>query len=429
MHYGIQTWGTEGDISPFVMLAKNLKLSGHEVTIVIADVDNKNYDLQLEKYNIETYYVDIDVTKEQIAKFQKDAGSSNSPVLKTKAILETHYEPFTDQLYNKADMLCQTCDVLIRHFVDYAAQAAAEKNHTPTASIVVSHVSIPTQYSPSQMIQFKIANFSKLCNKLIWKLTQFLFNRHLLTFVNDLRLEKGLPAIKDFLTRAWSSTELNLVAVSPAICQPQKDWQKQHQVCGFLGTTERDNTWKTPRALTQFFAKDGPVIFMTLGSLAPKQKGDALIQLVNLFVSAAKKAGCRAIIQVPVIDRDHFPDDTGIYYVDYIPYANIFSSCDVVIHHGGAGTLHHTCKAGVPSVVLSIIEEQFFWGNELKRLGVANTPLRYYSTDEDEVSEAIKNILKDPNKKLKAQQLSQQMLSDGNAFEKAAAILENTFKR
>ena len=40
---GIQTWGSEGDIRPFLALAAGLAEAGHEVTVVITSVDDKNY--------------------------------------------------------------------------------------------------------------------------------------------------------------------------------------------------------------------------------------------------------------------------------------------------------------------------------------------------------------------------------------------------
>jgi hypothetical protein len=41
MRIGLQTWGSEGDIQPFVALADGLQKAGHEVTLVITSVENK----------------------------------------------------------------------------------------------------------------------------------------------------------------------------------------------------------------------------------------------------------------------------------------------------------------------------------------------------------------------------------------------------
>ena len=41
MKIGIQTWGSEGDVRPFVALAGGLSEAGHEVTLAVTDVRNK----------------------------------------------------------------------------------------------------------------------------------------------------------------------------------------------------------------------------------------------------------------------------------------------------------------------------------------------------------------------------------------------------
>jgi len=40
---GIQTWGSEGDINPFIALASGLSKAGHQVTLAITGTARKNY--------------------------------------------------------------------------------------------------------------------------------------------------------------------------------------------------------------------------------------------------------------------------------------------------------------------------------------------------------------------------------------------------
>ena len=43
MRIGIQTWGSHGDVRPFLALAEGLQRAGHEVHLVITCVDSKDY--------------------------------------------------------------------------------------------------------------------------------------------------------------------------------------------------------------------------------------------------------------------------------------------------------------------------------------------------------------------------------------------------
>jgi UDP:flavonoid glycosyltransferase YjiC (YdhE family) len=43
MKIGIQTWGSEGDVRPFMALAAGLRSAGHDVTLVVTDVMGRDY--------------------------------------------------------------------------------------------------------------------------------------------------------------------------------------------------------------------------------------------------------------------------------------------------------------------------------------------------------------------------------------------------
>ena len=43
MRIGLQTWGSEGDVQPFIALAAGLARAGHEVTLVVTDNAGRDY--------------------------------------------------------------------------------------------------------------------------------------------------------------------------------------------------------------------------------------------------------------------------------------------------------------------------------------------------------------------------------------------------
>jgi len=43
MRIGLQTWGSEGDVQPFIALAAGLVRAGHEVTLVVTDNAGRDY--------------------------------------------------------------------------------------------------------------------------------------------------------------------------------------------------------------------------------------------------------------------------------------------------------------------------------------------------------------------------------------------------
>ena len=49
--------------------------------------------------------------------------------------------------------------------------------------------------------------------------------------------------------------------------------------------------------------------------------------------------------------------------------------CALAIHHGGSGTTHSACRAGIPSVILPFAGDQPFWAGRLRALGIADRVL------------------------------------------------------
>ena len=54
---GIQTWGSDDDILPFIALAEGLQAADHEVTFAYSSVDNKDYSSYADMGNFSVFKV------------------------------------------------------------------------------------------------------------------------------------------------------------------------------------------------------------------------------------------------------------------------------------------------------------------------------------------------------------------------------------
>jgi UDP:flavonoid glycosyltransferase YjiC (YdhE family) len=71
------------------------------------------------------------------------------------------------------------------------------------------------------------------------------------------------------------------------------------------------------------------------------------------------------------------------------PHEALFPRCALVIHHGGSGTTHSACRAGVPSLVMPFAADQFFWADRLQQVGVAPAALSPKQLDAGTLGRAI----------------------------------------
>ena len=166
---------------------------------------------------------------------------------------------------------------------------------------------------------------------------------------------------------------MNLVAVSPTLCVPPPDWAPHHRVTGFLALP--DTTQEAVPDEVEAFLRDGPPpVFMGFGSLMPRDRA-LLEETVATFRQAAARAGCRAIVHVPPGSPVTEGRDGHTLVIGRVSHAALFPRCVAIVHHGGAGTTQTVLRVGVPSIVVPHVADQFFWAEELARIGVAPKPL------------------------------------------------------
>lgn len=60
----------------------------------------------------------------------------------------------------------------------------------------------------------------------------------------------------------------------------------------------------------------------------------------------------------------------NIFPIEYVPHGWLYKHVKVAVHHGGAGTTSASLHAGIPTIILPLAIDQFFWGERIQKLGV-----------------------------------------------------------
>ncbi|MFM8330296.1 MAG: nucleotide disphospho-sugar-binding domain-containing protein [Candidatus Methylumidiphilus sp.] len=419
MKIGLQTWGSDGDINPFIALAGGLAAAGHQVTLAITAGERKDYTAYAERLGFRllppTYITEDDATVAQLA---ETMFAIRSPLRQVQFILEAMFEPNVAQLYATAQTLCADHDLLVGHGVMHPLQLAAEQAGKPYVTVSLNHGAVASRHiSPPQT-----PNLGPWLNPLLWRLGWMLLDRLLLPSVNRLRQRVGQPAVRS--ARAVAESPLcNLIAVSPAFCPAQDDWGGNQQVCGFLRLPDAARPWAMPDSLRAFLADGEPPVYMTFGSMLSIQRDPAHIAArTRLLLDAAQAAGCRAIVQSHWHSLADIPEDPRIYRQTTAPHEHIFPHCAAVLHHGGAGTTQTALLCGRPSVIVAHIADQYFWADELRRLGVAAARLDCRSATPALIARQIRHVLDAPDMRARAQVLGRQIAAE-NGVAQAVALL------
>lgn len=422
MKIGLQTWGSDGDIRPFLALAGGLRARGHEVSVVVTSVDNKDYSSYGKAMDFAVSHIGrFDYDDKTIGRFLHKMERTENPLKQVEIILRYYFNPVISEMFEAAELLCRENDAIVGHSIHYPVQTAGEKASKPYASVMMNHLPIYSRYSRI----FGVPNLGTWMNPFWRKLYHFVVDHMIGREVNALRKRAGLPAVDKIGDNVLTSKRLNLLAETAAICRRQPDWPDYHQVCGFFSMPDEAEQWTMPEDLKSFLEAGPSPIYMTLGSMFSVDPSPGII--VETLVQGALLAGCRAIIQAPWDSLD-FPEHPQIYKIRKVPHHQIFPSCAAVVHHGGAGTTHSATLHGCPSVVIEHLADQGFFANELYNLGVAPRVLHRRNITAKKLAKAIRSVLDNPGMKKRAEDLREIMLKE-NGVQKAAELIEDWLGR
>ncbi len=162
---------------------------------------------------------------------------------------------------------------------------------------------------------------------------------------------------------------------------------------------------------------DRPTVYFTLGTVFDMESGDLLARAL---------AGLRELpanVVVTVGDRvDLAPQPDNVRIEAHVPHSVLFPRCDLVVSHGGSGTMVDALAAGVPQVVLPIGADQPLNAARCEALGAAVVvkPLRATPA---EIGAAARAALEQPSYRAAAERVRREVLALPDAGH-AVALLE-----
>jgi UDP:flavonoid glycosyltransferase YjiC (YdhE family) len=146
-----------------------------------------------------------------------------------------------------------------------------------------------------------------------------------------------------------------------------------------------------------------PVVYATLGTLFNGPKNDAIFAA---YLAALRDEPVDVVLTVGA-DRDPAefgPQPPHIRVVRFVPLALLLPRCDLVLSHGGSGTVVAALAGGLPQVIVPIFADQPENAARVAALGAG----RVVSPDERTpaaIRAAVRAVLSDPAYRLGAERL------------------------
>ena len=414
MKIGLQAWGSEGDIQPFTALAAGLVKAGHSVTLVVTDNIGRDYRDLAKRFGYQLVSVPNPQmpTAEEADRVWRRIIDLGNPIQQAELVMKHGFDPVVEAMYAAACQLCAENDAVVSHFFVYPLRVAAEKAGVSVGTVNIVHNCMPSAW----ICPPGLPDLGRWSYSLGWRLVRSMVNSIFLPRVNSLQPDT------DVMRQTWAADKLNLVAVSPQICQAPPDWDARHHVCGFLNPPATLMEDDVPEDLDSFLSSGSPPVYLTFGSMMINNS-DYLNEVANIWEEAIRRVGCRAILQLPWGDLSRFRSNPNVFALSRSPYRKVFPRCSMIVHHGGAGTTQSALLAGRPSIIVAHVSDQFFWGSELERLGVGGKTLRRKGLSSRQLAKGISHVLATPGLTEHAIELGRRM-SDEDGVATAIQLIE-----
>ena len=395
----IPTIGTRGDIQPYLALSQGLITRGHDVILM----SHHGFSKLAARYDVPFASMGPDIDLEHLgADIRGRSRNWLASMLRTMRFSRHIQEQSIDDICRQA----KDADlVLVSH--SGAGSIAADKCNIPKISTTLMPMAIPAN-DPNTNRAVKAAS----------KLVGFGMDMIMARPINKIRHRQGLPSMGQ---AGITSNLLNLIPISPLVFPPNPLWEERHKMTGYWFLNEK-NDWQPPDELADFLESGEKPFLVSLGAMS---SGKDSLSIAQTMIQALKHNGIRAIIQGWHEAADLLADNKFIFHSPAVPHSWLLQQVRAIVHHGGFGTTAAALRAGIPSLVIPHILDQFIWGSKIFELGAGPKPIRRTKISQENLNKAIHQLYYNDDFEQKAAALGQQIRKD-NGVKAAVDLIEKT---
>ncbi len=362
MNITILTYGSRGDVQPFLPLSLGLMARGHKVKLA-APQRFKNL---VEGHGIN--FVPLAGDPEDLSRRLNNVGFN--PFKQMREMMD-HAVAIGAEVAGQVEEACRDADLIVHTFAHaVGAHTIAREKNIPDVHIQTFPMFTPTGDYPNVAmpdLKLRALNyFSHYASNRISKWTAAFG-------YEQVRRRAGLPKRKlyfPFDKDPLLPPTLILCAWSPSILPRSREWKANVHVTGYFFFDFEDSSYQPSNELQTFLAAGKKPICISFGSMVNR---DAK-RIDEVIRESLKQTQHRGIILSGWggVDQSSSKD---LLYLESVPHDWLLPRCQMVIHHGGAGSTAAGLSAGIPNIVVPFTADQPFWGRRVHAIGAGPNPI------------------------------------------------------
>lgn len=408
------TSGTRGDVQPLTALARGLGSEGFAVRVAAPPAFQKI----VESQSVPFAPLEGNPSDLLTAPGKQSALTFNDNIFSGAGSAREYLraaQPVYAQMIENGWRVSQDASAIIIGLPTLWGTSIAETLNIPCIGAFLQPVSATGEF-PSPLLP-SVLRLGQAYNRLTyWLMSQAVhipwrrvINRWR---VNSLQL-RPLP----FFHPSFERMDMVVYGFSEIVLPRPKDWSPGRHITGYWSVTSENHAPSSE--LNKFLSSGKAPVYFGFGSPGMHEP-EALIERL---VKAILQANIRAILSVPAGAGMTAASGNIFVLREEVPHSWLFPQMAGIVHHGGAGTTGEALKAGMPSMIVPLAVDQFFWGEHIYSLGVSPRAIPQRELTVENLVRALEQM-KDEKMKEEARKLGEKLRSE-DGVAKAAGVIKN----
>ncbi len=263
----VTTFGSSGDLHPFVALGLALRSKGHDVFFAV----EANFQQQVSLLGFPVRVLTGDQA-EALGPYSHQIFNSDQPLTSLKLLRDRYILPTLPAKVAELRDICQEADLLISVASQFAASIVAELLQIPWTAVILTPSTLPSASIAAQPMRVPLpAPLQRLSNRFSWFLGGMFLRQVVDKPINQLRRTFQVPPRSNLMWTGNLSPRFTALAVSSAFVPRPYDWPEYVQMTGFC-FWDGPADWQLPETLKAFLHAGKPVVAVTAGTVAPDER-------------------------------------------------------------------------------------------------------------------------------------------------------------
>ena len=399
--------GSTGDVRPYIVLGRELKARGHEITICAFQ------DFQPAVRSAGLLFKGING---DVQKMMSNLMNGSTGIVFLKQLRDSLID-IIDPFLEDIEAACEDAEAIIGTYLGQVLQSLAEVRRIP---YIQTHYYPMDKTAGEPISAAPIRHGGQVWNLASYDLGYFLVSAMEKYYLSEWREKRGMPRRR---LEGAPKYQLNghtipvLYAISPLVMPRPAEWGENIHMTGFW-RDERDVSYTPPPELSDFLQAGAPPVYIGFGSMVSGDMGETL----GIVLDAVRESGVRAILSKGWGGGD-IPAQPDVFVADFVPHDWLFQHVAGVVHHGGAGTTAAGIQAGCPTLVVPFGGDQPFWAERVQELGIGPKAIPRDRLTVSRLSKALTDLTTTKKYRVAAGELGERLKMEKGAAN-AADIIE-----